>query len=146
MRENRFVFCWDVVGHRTRSRPMVAKPTKPPSKSAIKHSAIFSLHACLVGWSLIPPRLLSKKGGAQNVTMWAKRDQVSQELAVVVGGASMLDEGMRVAGGLMSGAGATLRSGFVRVFARLRPALPSFLVGCRTGGARVVGSGTAELS
>lgn len=55
--------------------------------------------------------------------------------------------GGTIAGGLIRGAGATLRSGRVSVFPRLRLAVcwwPLDFVGCRVGGGLEVGSGTFE--
>jgi hypothetical protein len=49
-------------------KPTVKKPTQAQSKMTKKHKAIFSLHACLVLLSLIPPIDERRNGGAQKVT------------------------------------------------------------------------------
>ena len=129
---------------------MVAKPTMPPRRRAMKQSATFSRQACLLGLSLIPPSEESRTGGAQKVTMWAKMDQTLHEVSFAAlafacpPGTSVVAEvgntvaGIIGAGGLIIGACATPRSGRVSVFARLKvPAV-------RVGGGRLVGIGMSS--
>ena len=103
----------------------------------MEHNAIFSLHACCVPLSLSPPIELSKNEGAQKVMTAAKirhKSNPPSEPALAVG----TDEPpTKLGAGLMSGTGATLLSGLVRVFARRTVVAEDI-------GSLVVGIGTSE--
>jgi hypothetical protein len=79
---------------------------------------------------------LSKNEGAQKVTTWEKMRHGSKLLPRMPGGIEPDAEGASVEGGLISGTGATLRSGRVSVLAR-RMVVPE------DRGGRVVGTGTS---
>lgn len=124
-------------GHKSFWKPTVANPTQPHSTTAIKHKAIFSLHACIVPLSFKPPIERNKNEGAQKVTSKEKRRQMSKPPPEALGGITPEPDWASVDGGFMRGTGATLLSGRVRVLAR------RIVVADAIGGL-VVGIGTSE--
>jgi len=105
----------------------------------MKHKAIFSLQACLVLLSLSPPTDERRNEGTQKVTKNEKSlHRSNPPLEAREAGIAPEAEGMSVVGGLMSGTGATLRSGRVRVLAR-RTVVPD------ARGGLLVKIGTSEV-
>ena len=104
----------------------------------MKHSAIFSLQACLTALSFKPPIELRRKSGAQEETMRQNMRHDENPVLRLLGW-PLAEAEARSVGGFMRGTVATPRSGFVRVFARR-------MVAPEGGGCRVVGIGTSVKS
>lgn len=133
---NRAAFPSLLCGQKTFWSPTVIKPTVLQRQMTMKQRVIFSRHACCFCLSSRPPRELRRAPGAQKVTTREKTFQGSRP-PEMTGSATVTPAGC----GVMSGTGATLRSGLVRVFALRTVAWETSWVG-----RRVVGIGTSEAS
>lgn len=126
----------DEFGQSTFCVPTVTNATQPHRMKMRKHRVIFSLHACTMPLSFNLPTDLRRKEGAQKVTILENNRHGSMPLPGMPDGIEPDALGDSDEGGLMSGTGATLRSGRVSVLAR-RMVVPVEI------GGRVVRTGTS---